>query len=258
MKDIKLSPERGVGLSGSCIFPALLITCFIVVSERFRMISSRMVRIHLVIGCFNVLCFGQDIPQGNYPRWSRSCQLSRWTETANFFPFAWLFASESPGSWSNDIRTVLNTRSDQNVSTSVRFVFYHSIGDLQIVITLIKGPQRLRPFFKQRREKLSNHGLLQVALICLRTVGLKKYSFTNIASRALCQRVYKWVRKKQYFKVYRAGNCKVCSEGEGCRFDGFIGNILCYFFFKNCFLLLFAFFFFFFCFSAKRYNELDF
>ena len=248
MRDIKLSPERGVGLGGSCIFPALLITCFIVVSERFRMISSRMVRIHLVIGCFNVLCFGQDIPQGNYPRWSRSCQLSRWTETANFFPFAWLFASESPGSWSNDIRTVLNTRSDQNVSTSVRFVFYHSIGDLQIVITLIKGPQRLRPFFKQRREKLSNHGLLQVALICLRTVGLKKYSFTNIASRALCQRVYKWVRKKQYFKVYRAGNCKVCSEGEGCRFDGFIGNILCYFFFKNSFLLLFAFFFFFFVF----------
>ena len=189
MKDIKLSPERGVGLSGSCIFPALLITCFIVVSERFRMISSRMVRIHLVIGCFNVLCFGQDIPQGNYPRWSRSCQLSRWTETANFFPFAWLFASESPGSWSNDIRTVLNTRSDQNVSTSVRFVFSHSIGDLQIVTTLIKGPQRLQPFSKQRREKLSNHGLLQVALICLRTVGLKKYSFTNIASRSLYQRV---------------------------------------------------------------------
>ena len=189
MKDIKLSPERGVGLSGSCIFPALLITCFIVVSERFRMISSRMVRIHLVIGCFNVLCFGQDIPQGNYPRWSRSCQLSRRTETANFFPFAWLFASESPGSWSNDIRTVLNTRSDQNVSTSVRFVFSHSIGDLQIVTTLIKGPQRLQPFFKQRREKLSNHGLLQVALICLRTVGLKKYSFTNIASRSLYQRV---------------------------------------------------------------------
>ena len=31
------------------------------------MISSRMFRIHLVIGCFNVLCSGQDIPQGNYP-----------------------------------------------------------------------------------------------------------------------------------------------------------------------------------------------
>ena len=258
MKDIKLSPERGVGLSGSCIFPALLITCFIVVSERFRMISSRMVRIHLVIGCFNVLCFGQDIPQGNYPRWSRSCQLSRWTETANFFPFAWLFASESPGSWSNDIRTVLNTRSDQNVSTSVRFVFYHSIGDLQIVITLIKGPQRLRPFFKQRREKLSNHGLLQVALICLRTVGLKKYSFTNIASRALCQRVYKWVRKKHYFKVCRAGNCKVCSEGEGCRFNGLVTYFVS-FSSKIPFYFFLPFFFcVFFCFSAKRYNELDF
>ena len=219
------------------------------------MISSRMFRIHLVIGCFNVLCSGQDIPQGNYPRWCRSCQLSRRTETANFFPFAWLFAPESPGSWSNDIRTIIHTSSDQNVSTYVRFVFSQSIGDLQIVTTVIKGPLRLQSFPKQRREKLLNHALLQVALICLRTVGLKKYSFTNIASRALCQRVYKWVRKKQYFKVYRAGNCKVCSEGEGCRFNGFIGNILCYFFFKNSFLL---FSFFFFCFSAKRYNELDF
>ena len=47
------------------------ITWFIVVSERFRMISSRMFRIHLVIGCFNVLCFGQHIPQGNHPRKSR-------------------------------------------------------------------------------------------------------------------------------------------------------------------------------------------
>ena len=47
------------------------ITWFIVVSERFRMISSRMFRIHLVIGCFKVLCFGQHIPQGNHPRKSR-------------------------------------------------------------------------------------------------------------------------------------------------------------------------------------------
>ena len=166
------------------------------------MISSRMFRIHLVIGCFNVLCSGQDIPQGNYPRWCRSCQLSRRTETANFFPFAWLFAPESPGSWSNDIRTILHTSSDRNVSTYVRFVFSQSIGDLQIVTTVIKGPQRLQCFSKQRRETLLNHALLQVALICLRTVGLKKYSFTNIASKALCQRVYKWVRKKHYFKVH--------------------------------------------------------
>ena len=150
MKDIKLSPEKGVGKSGSC---ALLITCFIVVSERSRMISSRMVRIHLVIGCFNVLCFGQGIPQGNYPWWSRSCQLSRRTETANFFPFAWLFAPESPGSWSNDIRTILHTSSDQNVSTYIRFVFSQSIGDLQIVTTVIKGPQRLQPFSRQRKGK---------------------------------------------------------------------------------------------------------
>ena len=66
-----MSPERRVGQSGRCIFSALLITWFIVVSERFRMISSRMFRIHLVIGFFNVLCFGQDIPQGNHPRKSR-------------------------------------------------------------------------------------------------------------------------------------------------------------------------------------------
>ena len=71
IKYIKLSPEGSVGQSGRCIFSALFITWFIVVSERFRMISSRMFRIHLVIGCFNVLCFGQHIPQGNHPRESR-------------------------------------------------------------------------------------------------------------------------------------------------------------------------------------------